>query len=142
MRTSALALTDLADPRVVPEVKVYEYTFADLDAGDDFKVVIPANTIVLNVGHEVVTAFAGGTPSCDVGDAADADGYIPTANISETVAGNLYFSQGGAGAYAQGRKYSVASQIIVAHATGLTAGAGKLYIEMLPLTGTWRQPDL
>jgi hypothetical protein len=87
---------------------------------------IPANTFIPPFGVTIVilTAFAGGTPSLDVGDSAAADGWIDTTEITEVTPGTY---SGVAAAFAvTGKYYAAADAIEVVVATGLTAG--KAYI--------------
>src|SRR3990167_2129782 len=101
----------IAGPFGVPETNT---TFAAID--------IPAGSFLpcYAVNVIITTLLDGGTPSIDVGDGDDDDGWVDTTEITETGAGT-YGSV--AAAYAvTGKYYSAADTIDVVLATGLTAG--------------------
>lgn len=119
-------------------VQKVEYAFSDLGAGDALTIVIPAGRIVLGVAHEVVTAFSGGTPALNVGDGSDVDFWIAPADVTLGSAGDFYSSIGGANAASGGVKYNATGRIVVDHATGLTQGAGVVYVFYLDPNENWR----
>ena len=84
---------------------------------------VPAKTWVPKDGVAVyiVTEFAGGTPSWDVGDGTTTNGWVATAEITETTVGCY---AGTANYAAVGKYYSSADTIDVVVATGATAGCG------------------
>jgi hypothetical protein len=92
---------------------------------------IPAGTFIpaFGVAIEVLTAFAGGTPSLDVGDSADPDGWIDTTEITEATPGTY---TGVAAAFATtGKYYAAADRIEVVVAIGLTAGKAYVLAHLL-----------
>ncbi|RUM47295.1 MAG: hypothetical protein DSY80_01025 [Desulfocapsa sp.] len=125
------------------DVLVYEYTYADLDSSDDFYIPLDADTIVEKVGHLVTTAFTGGTPAIIIGDGDDDNGYLETGVADPTAANDFVTSKHGSYAYsADGVYYSTPGFVRVGHATGLTAGAGKVIIWMTRLNQlSWRQEE-
>jgi hypothetical protein len=93
-----------------PEVTVFRNVVdvgrlpATLEAGDVVEVLqIPANTFVHKVFVRVVE---GETGTLNVGDGADVDGYVATANVGTT--GTVVM---GAGAFAAGKFYAAADTI-------------------------------
>src|SRR5512137_2567351 len=73
----------------------FEITPALLTAGA-FKIPVTPGQIVIGVRALVLTAWDG-SATVNIGDAADADGYIPTANLAAGTVGAFYSSPGGAG---------------------------------------------
>lgn len=98
---------------------------------------LPAGAVITRVWLVVTTSFAGGT-SYDVGlydedgTVIDADGLIAAAAVADMTAGDVVK---GAGALVDGTSTIGGSNAyLVAAATDtFTAGAGKLYIEYLPV---------
>ncbi len=83
---------------------------------------IPAGAFIPPYGVSVYIpeVLAGGTPSLDVGDSDDPDGWVDTTEITETSLGTY---AGVAAAFAiTGKFYASADQIEVVVATGLTGG--------------------
>ena len=83
---------------------------------------IPAKSFIPPYGVTIYIpeVFAGGTPSMDVGDGDNDDGWIDTTEITETSIGTY---SGIAAAYAvAGKYYASADTIDVVVATGLTGG--------------------
>ena len=142
MRYNRVAYDEFEQMRIAPEIKVVEYEFDDLDAGNDLRIPIEAGDIVLGVAHEVVVAFVGGAPAVSVGDSLAAEGYLAAVDLTPGTIGDYAMSLGSANAYGMGKAYIAGDQIIVAHAAGLTAGEGRVHILMYSRAGTWRQPDL
>lgn len=95
---------------------------------------VPAGTYIPPYGVTVLitTAFAGGTPSCTVGDGDDVDGWLTSADITETTAG-AYASAAGAYAIA-GKYYAAADTIDIVVATGMTSGNGRVIVQMLDVS--------
>ncbi len=104
----------------VDYAKRFEINFSDLVAGA-YRIPVTPGEVVIGVRAQVLTPFVGST-GCTIGDAADADGYVPAANFSEATAGAFYNGVGGAGAYAGGKAYASGGAVIVAIAGTLTAG--------------------
>lgn len=132
---------DLANPSLPLLARVVEYAYTDLDASNKLYIPIDADTLVLGVGHLIVTQFAGGTPNVDIGDADDADGYANDLNPA-AAAGTWYNSMAATIAFTAGKYYGTPGRVTLTHATGLTAGAGKVFIFVLPLAKSWREASL
>jgi len=125
LRNPDLGLANLA------EVVELDYVFNSTGAA--LTLVLPAtvaNPIILfAVMHAVRTAFAGGTPSIDIGDGTDVDGYLDSTDITETTAGNFANSMTAASADAvlnEGEYLTAPRSITVTLSASLTAGAGKV----------------
>lgn len=98
-------------------------------------VEVPAGSFVPAYGVSVLitTILDGGTPSMTIGDPTAADGWLTSANITETTVG-AYNSV--AGTYSvTGKYYPTAGVINCALATGLTAGVFYVVAEILDVTG-------
>lgn len=93
---------------------------------------IPAKTFVARVMLLVTEAFAGGTPSIDVGDSADGDIWIDTTDVTETTIG-VYVGDGGDAAYFAGRYYPTASQITATLSASLSDGTAYVVAQFLSL---------
>ena len=111
----------------VDYAKRYEITPAMLTAGA-FKIPVTPGEVVIGVRAQVLTGWDGAA-SCDIGDAADADGFIPTANLTEATVGSFYNSVGGVGAYAAGKVYGSGGAVIVA--IGGAPTVGKLAVSVI-----------
>jgi hypothetical protein len=113
-------------------MKRYTYTYADLDATTFKKSFpIPAGTLVLGVLHRVTTVFAGGTPALTIGDSVTADLWasLNTTNpddINPTALNNVFLSVAKGGI--QAKYYALTDRLIVTGVTGLTAGAGEIFV--------------
>jgi hypothetical protein len=105
----------------------FEITPALLTAGA-FKIPVTPGQIVIGVRAQVLTAWDG-SATVNIGDAADADGYIPTANLAAGTVDAFYSSPGGAGAYAQGKAYMSGGVVTVA--IGGTPTVGKLAVSVI-----------
>ena len=83
---------------------------------------IPAGTWIPPYGVTIYVAevFAGGTPSIDVGDDTDGDGWVDTTEITETTIG--CYSGIASGLAITGFYYIAADHINAVIATGLTGG--------------------
>lgn len=81
---------------------------------------------VAEVSHLVRTAFAGGTPSIEVGDGTTAAKYIATAAITETLADNLARS-------ITGKKFTAPFVVLVTLSASLSAGAATVFVRLLRL---------
>lgn len=127
---------------VLPLVaKIVEYDFEDLNASHQLHIPIDPETIVFAVEHIIVTQFAGGTPNLDIGDGDAANGYANDVNPA-AAAGTLYNSSAATVTFTAGKYYGSAGDLILTHATGLTAGAARVVILMLPLAKSWREAEL
>ncbi len=98
---------------------------------------IPAETFVSEVVLIVSTVFAGGTPSIDIGDGDNDDGWIDTVDITETTAGSYRGDETTTAAYSQtGRYYATADTIDAVIATGLTSGSAIVMARCVDLSNT------
>lgn len=108
----------LEGPRVLVSDAVTE-----ADTGTTKAVLeVPAGTWIPPYGVTiyVAEAFAGGTPSLDVGDGATTDGWVDTTEVTETTPGCY---SGVAAAYAiAGKYYASADTIDVVVSGSLTDG--------------------
>lgn len=89
---------------------------------------VPANTWVDHVGVLVTTLLGGGTPSIDVGDGDDADGWVDTLHITETATG--YYTGKRKTVEANGTATIANGQtaIVVTHSLGTTPGANDIMV--------------
>lgn len=94
---------------------------------------VPAKTFVSKVVLVVTEAFAGGTPSLDVGDGADADGWIDTDDITEGTIGAYVGDETTTGAYYLGKYYPAADTIDVVVSASLTDGTAYVLAQMIRL---------
>jgi hypothetical protein len=95
---------------------------------------VPANTLIppFGVVIEVVTLFAGGSPSLDIGDTDDSDGWIDTTEITEATVGTY---GGHTNAYAlNGKVYTAADTIDAVMAASATAGKAYVYAFMIDVS--------
>ncbi len=96
---------------------------------------VPAETLVTRVELVVTTAFAGTSPTLDVGDEDNDDGWVDNSDVTETSAG-VYRGDGGDATLYDGHYYSAAKRITVKiGGTSLTAGACHAVIHEVPLGG-------
>ncbi len=104
----------------------------ELTSGTIAVLEIPANTIIPARGVliDIVTAFSGGTPSIDVGDGTNTDGWIDTTEITEGTEG-VY--TGYAELAITGKIYTAADTIDVVVSTGLTAGKAYVFAHLIPV---------
>jgi hypothetical protein len=115
-----------------------EYAVADLDASDNFFVPIEAGVAVINVAHRVVTAFAGGTPTINIGDSAATDSWLTQTNLAEGTENNFVGSLGTTASNSGGKYYAAVNYIKVTGSTELTVGAGEIYIMFIDAKTNWR----
>jgi hypothetical protein len=80
---------------------------------------IPAGWYVESVLLLVLTAFAGGTPSIDIGDEDAADTWLASTDITETTPGPYK----GAAAPAAGKHYSAKQNVTATVSADLTDGS-------------------
>lgn len=95
---------------------------------------VPANTLVTQVLLYIHTVLDGGTPSIDVGDGTNDDGWVDTTDITETTAG-IYGGVAAAAVFtiAGGKFYTAADTIDAVIATGLTSGKAYVLAHYIPL---------
>ncbi len=91
-------------------------------------VEIPAGAFIPPYGVSIYIpeVFAGGTPSIDVGDDTDADGWIDTTEITETSIGT--YSGVAAALAINGKYYAAANFIQAVVAIGLTGGTAYIIV--------------
>jgi hypothetical protein len=145
MRYSDYAYQEFEKIRLVPEVEVVSYDYEDVagssGSGLELKVPIEAGTLVLGVGHLITEAFESDI-ALTIGDSATADGYSVSGNTTLNSLNNVYFSAGGANAFAQGKYYAAANYVKLTFAsTPENQGAGKIMIMVVKgFAGNWRVP--
>lgn len=86
---------------------------------------VPAKHYIPPYGVSVIVteAFAGGTPSIDVGDDTDPDGWVDTVDITETSIGTYSGDETTTAAYAiTGKYYSTADTLDVVVSASLSDG--------------------
>lgn len=144
MRYSELGFTEFSEMRVVPEVKVVDYDYSDVQgssgSGTTLSIPIPADTVVLAVCHEVVTSLASGT-TLAIGDGDDDNMYAETGDLTLATVGNFFNSMAGSRAYNIGKKYNSTGKILLTFAASPSAGSGRIYLWFIPsVAATWRKP--
>lgn len=95
---------------------------------------VPANTLIppFGVVLKMVTACAGGSPSIDIGDGSDTDGWIDTTEITES--GTDTYG-GHTNAYAlNGKVYTTADTIDAVVSASMTAGKGYVIAYMVDVS--------
>jgi len=92
---------------------------------------VPAGTFIPphGIAIEVLTAFAGGTPSLDIGDGDDPDGWIDTTAITEATPGT--YADVDAALAVTGKYYASADTIDAVVSASLTAGKAYVLVYML-----------
>lgn len=95
---------------------------------------VPAKTFVDKVVLIITTALSGGSPSLDIGDGDNADGWIDTTDVTETTKGSYVGTAANTAAYSDtGRYYETADTIDAVVADGLTSGNAYVLAHFLPL---------
>jgi len=116
-------------------MRTVEYKQSDM-IGNVLTVPVLPGTIVLGVGHEVKTAFSGGsTPTVTIGDGTTVALFAASAEIVPGTVNTFAMKM-------VSKKYTAAGKIVVTAHADVTAGAGKLYILYADLNGTDRVPGL
>ena len=96
---------------------------------------VPAGTLIpaFGVVCVVVTPFSGGTPTIDVGESGDTDGWVDNANVTVGTAGAYTGTvAAGAGLAGTGKYYSAATTIdVVLPNEAITAGSGYVLAHMI-----------
>lgn len=127
---------------LVPYFRKIEIKYDQLAASTyDFDIPIQARTLILGVAARIDTAFAGGTPTLDIGDGSNADCFIDSTNsdIDPTSAGAVANSQViAANAFAKGLYYASAGVVKVTGAADLTDGKVTVLIQELQTADGWR----
>jgi hypothetical protein len=133
--TSLLGSSDLEHIVANIEVSTFVYSRADM-IGNVLSVPVKPGCIILGVGHEVTTVFAGGaTPTVNIGDGVTPTKYATSAEVVPGTKDTLCFK-------IAARKYPVAGAIVVTAHADVTSGAGKLYIFTVDLNGNGRIPSI
>lgn len=95
---------------------------------------IPAKTMVMEVLLIITTVFAGGTPSLDIGDGDNPDGWIDSTDITETTLGSYKGTETNTSAYLDtGRYYLTADTIDAVVSASLTGGNAYVIAHVLKL---------
>ena len=95
---------------------------------------VPAGTLIPPHGIVIVveTLFAGGTPSLDIGDGSDTDGWIDTTAITEASTGT--YADVDAAYAVTGKYYSAADTIDAVVSASLTAGEAYVFAYLLDVS--------
>ena len=112
---------------VLPGWRVFTYDYADLDAANTVEFPIEAGTHVLGVAHKTVVAFDNAA-DLDIGDSADADGYLTQALLTPTTINNYAWSLGNTTVYAAGKYYAASNRFILVFTAVPTVGEGELRV--------------
>ena len=93
------------------------------------KTLIPAWSVTL----VITTAFSGGTPTIDVGDGDNPDGWIDNTDVTEGTAGAYTGTENNTAAYAAAGKYYSSADTIdaVLPDQEITAGEGYVFAYMI-----------
>jgi len=75
------------------EVLRLDYTFDSTELTLNIPADATHPVLLFDIAHIVRVLFSGGTPSIDVGDGSDPDGYIDTLSITEGDAGDLAYAR-------------------------------------------------
>lgn len=123
--------------RLYESLTVVSRAITEADTGTTVQAIdVPAKTLIpaYGVGVVVTEAFAGGTPLLDVGDGADADGFVDQGDITATTIGAYYGDETTTAAYASiGRYYPTADTIDVVVSASLTNGTAYVVAKMIRL---------
>lgn len=118
-------------------VRSRKFTFADKNST---KAVldVPANTFIPPLGVVVIltTIFEGGTPTIDVGDGANPDGWIDNTDVTVGTAGAYAGTETNTAAYSgTGKLYTAADTIdVVLPDQAITAGAAYVMAYMIDVS--------
>ena len=95
---------------------------------------VPAGTLIPPQSAVIVvtTLFAGGTPSLDIGDGDDPDGWIDTSAITEASTGT--YADVDAAYNEAGKYYSAADTIDAVVSASLTAGEAYVFVYMIDVS--------
>ena len=108
----------------------FAYGFGDLTASLVAIAHVPPNGKVLRVVHEVVTAFTGAT-DIQVGDGSTQDGWIGTGTITLGTPGDCVGDPDSTYHALGCKRYGDGDTIDVYVAGPVSAGSGKVYVEVL-----------
>lgn len=104
-------------PYGVPETNT---TFAAIE--------VPAGSYVSRVGVLITTLLDGGTPSIDVGDGDDADGWVDTTQITETATGFYTGARKSTELNGTATISNGQTSVVVTHGLGVTPGANDIMV--------------
>jgi hypothetical protein len=108
------------------------------DTGTTVAIIdVPAGTLIPPHGImiSIETLFAGGTPSIDIGDGDDPDGWIDTTAITEATAGP--YADVDAALAVTGKYYASADTIDAVVSASLTAGEAYVFCYMIPVADVY-----
>lgn len=113
----------------------YAYDYSDIDTSK-IEIEVPPGAVVLRVGHQISAELTDCT-AIEVGDGVDPNGWIADAWVD----GSTGFRTDYTAAYAAvGKRYDDGDTIDIAFTGVVSAGSGKLFVEILSytekLTGT------
>ena len=106
----------------------WAYDYSELDSNSKIYAILPPGAAVLRVANRVDEAFTGAT-DLTIGDGTDPDGFLATGVASPTAAGDFVCDTDAA--YADGKYYEDGDTIDIYIAGPVTAGSGKLFVEVL-----------
>ena len=136
MQYSALGDTDFSERRAVADIKVVHIDHSDAGAGTTIDIPIDAGTYICAVGTRIDEAFAGTTPTVNVGDGTTPNKFAATANIVPGTPGTFYWNPSAQAHYAS------AGVLRVTLGSACTAGKIAVMIQSFNLDGDWRLPAL
>ena len=110
-------------------VRSRKITYADKNST---KVIleVPPKTFIppFGVSVVVITAFSGGSPTIDVGDGDNTDGWVDNADVTAGTAGTYSGTETNTGAYAAAGKYYANADTIDAILPNEAITAGAAYV--------------
>jgi len=115
-------------------VRSRKFTFADKNSTKEV-LDVPKNTFIPPLGVVVIitTAFSGGTPTIDVGDGDNPDGWVDNTDVTVGTKGAYAGTETNTAAYSgTGRLYSAAETIdVVLPNEAITAGEAYVMAYMI-----------
>lgn len=106
----------------------YAYDYSDISASK-VSFDVPPRAVVLRVVHQVTEALTGAT-ALTIGDDSDADGWMASGVADPSTAGDTALDYDAAYAV-KGKYYSSGDTIDISFTGVVTAGSGKIFIEVL-----------
>lgn len=108
-----------------------EYAYSELP----LTIPVDAGRLILGVGHEVTTVFAGGTPAVSIGNGTSTNFWMTTTVLAPTSTG----FQSSLAAISTGQLTgSSAGRVVLTGSTELSSGNGAVYIYQFDLNTNWR----
>jgi hypothetical protein len=97
---------------------------------------IPAGTFIpaYGVAIQILTAFAGGTPSLDVGDGDDPDGWVDSLDITEGTEATYTGGATNSDLADSGKYYAADGQLAVVVSASLTAGKAYVLAHLIDMS--------